>query len=353
MVHAGKKSYVYWKTEDSWAYDQAMGANAAGNKHTPFNPLLKFVPPTLTYKEEVIRFFSSLEPSVVYTTQWDPQETDNEAIYMDPIMMLNIFTNKIVPGTWANTVCNIEGLFTTQSDISSLAVHYLLFDQSGSGAHVDRTLKGVKITQWGLKCEKGKLLKEVWKWKAAALSDETQAPDIDDNFDGGEFNRTGVDGGFASWDSQGPFHSTDMTVTWDSSAIGGMDIENWDISVEIPEEFIHIYSNRAPQSRLAGVRNFVFNASGLITTEAQLDELEKTHANKTKATLKIQIGARSDYYIQFTNAYVSKFEFDGIPEAGAPSKCSITLSGGASTACSFKWEGKVSQDPSAHIVHAP
>ena len=61
--------------------------------------------------------------------------------------------------------------------------------------------------------------------------------------------------------------------------------------------------------------------------------------------------------MQFTQAYLSKFECDGIPEAGKPAECNLTLTGGTqsgtNTACSFKWEGKVSTDPSGHIVHAP
>lgn len=352
MVHAGNKSYAYWITQSTFNVDQTMT-----NTGTPFNPLLKFVPPTPTYKEETIRFFSSLTPSIIYTTEYDPTETSNEAIYKDPLFMLNIFTNKVVPQTWANTVCNIEGLFTTQSDVSSIDINYLLYDQSGGGSHISRTITGVKITEWGLKCEGGKLLKEVWKWKGSGVRNETVAPDIAANFDDGAFDRTGVDGGFADWDNQGPFHSTDMTVTWNSTDINGIHIKDWDLNVKVPETFVYIYSSREPATHMQDAQVFEFNASGKLETQSLVNIIDSLYSSKAKNTLKIQFGARSNYYIQFTQAYLSKLEFDGIPEAGKPCDCSLTLTGGTqsntNTACSFKWEGRVATDPSGHIVHAP
>jgi len=337
MVLASKKSYAYWKIEDSWAYDQAMGANGAGNYHLPFNPLLKFNPPLLKYKEEEIVFFSDEEASLVYTELRENEETENESIYRGPLLLVHLFPHVVEPGAWSQTGTNvITADFSTQSWVNSMAVHLHLHDQDeGAGNDLERTYKGTRITTYGWKCDRGKLIKEFWKWKAATLVEESQAPDMDAGLDDTKFNRTGIDGGFDVSSQQGPYHASDVTLTKGGVAIVGLEIEKFTLTINLPDEFIHIYSSRDPQVRYQGIKGFMLTAEGTMSNYTQQTEIEKLHKNKTLDTLQFLLEANN--WLQFTNSYVSKFNFDGIPEAGKPSKFDIEIKGGGSTALDFKW----------------
>lgn len=353
-VYIGKESYVYGKTETTWNNVEVMG-NGSSQKHIPFNRMTGFIPPEPRYRERVVYLFHSDVPQIIFTELLMPGEGVIETFFKDPFWLLKIFTRKTINSNsaWTGSEDVIDADFTTVADRESSAIQYHIQDRDASN-DIDVTLKGGKITQYQWIIRKGDIVLERIRIKMGSLAEATQHPDIDNGYDGGEFDRTGVDGGFGNWDTEitRPIHAKDIILKWGSSVLAGLSIENFTLIVDIGEEMMHIQSSLTPQVEFSGVKGFRLEVDGKLKTNTHVSEVRKLFSAKTKQTLKISYNTGEDKYIQFTQAYFSDdWDIIEIPGSGEVADCRFVIKGGEATALSFKWTGTVVKDPSDIINH--
>lgn len=353
-VFIGKQSYVFGKIESTWNNVEVMG-NGSSNKHIPFNKMIGFNPTDPRYRERVIFLFHSDVPQIIFTELLQPGEGIIEGFFKDPFWLLQIFTRKIINsgGAWTGTEDVIAADFVTVADRDSLAIQYHIQDRANVG-DIDVTLKGGKITQYQWIIRRGELVMERIRVKMASLTETTQAPDIDDGYDGGEFDRAGVDGGLGAWDTEitRPLHAKDIILKWGGSVLAGLSIENFTLTIELDEQMTHITSSQVPQIEWSGVKAFSLAVDGKLKTNTHVSEVRKLFQNKTKQTLKISYNSGEDKFIQFTQAYFSDdYDIINIPGSGQVANCRFVLRGGENTALSFSWTGTVVKDPSDIITH--
>ena len=196
MVHTGQGSYAYWMIEGT-----KLAADPSTDQNIPFNPMAALVPPEAKNVETEERTFNSLEPKIVYTGEIAPGEGPLEGSFRDPFLLLAYFTHKTLGGTWVTDIGTIDADFTAVDDVDTIGIQSRLFDQSGSGNHVDKLLKGGLPMKYSWIVEVAKLLKEVAEVKTLTFATNTQAPSIDNKFHDQSFG-SGV-GGWALWDKSG------------------------------------------------------------------------------------------------------------------------------------------------------
>ncbi|KKL17281.1 hypothetical protein LCGC14_2487150, partial [marine sediment metagenome] len=323
-VYLSTKAYVFLKSESSWNVASAMG-NGSSQKHVPLNQMKTFIPPKPKFSETVIYTFDSLEPSIIFTPRLETGEGAIEAFYRDPIgLLLRLFTRKVVNsgGAWltGGSDNQIVADFVSVADEETIAIQYEVEDRDAAN-EIDRRLDGCEIIRYEWLIRKGELLMENATIKAAGFADATQAPDIDDGFDDGAFDRAGIDGGFSAWDGEitRAIHSTEITLQFGGSVLAGLSIENFTLTLEVPKEQQHTTDSRNATVHWRAVRAWSLAVDGWLKTKAHLEEAEKVFASKSKtSTLKISYNVGLDKFLQFTNAYISSADFETIPipEAG-------------------------------------
>lgn len=347
-VFIGKESYVYGKIESTWNNVEAMG-NGSSQKHIPFNKMTGYAPAEPRYRERIVYLFHSDVPQIIFTELLAPGEGVIETFYRDPFWLLMIFTNKSVAGgSWSGTEDTITGDFVGVADRNSFATQHHIQDRANVG-DIDETLKGGKITQYQWIIRKGDIVLERIRVKMANFVEASQDPDMDAGYDGGEFDRAGVDGGFGNWDTEitRPIHAKDITLTWGNVALAGLSIENFTLTVDLSEEEQHIQSSQVAQVEWSGVKAFRLEVDGYLKTNAHVAEVKKLFSAKTKQDLKICYNAGLDKYMQFTQAYFSDdYDVIQIPSSGQVAGARFVIKGGEATALSFSWTGTVVKDPS-------
>jgi len=357
-IYLGKQAYVYLKSESSWNVASVMG-NGSTQKHVPFNQMKTFVPPKPKFSETVVYTFESFEPSIIFTPLLNPGEGVIEMFYRDPLVLLRLFTRKVANsgGAWltGGSDNNIVADFVSTADEETIAIQYEIEDRDAAN-EIDRRLDGCEITKYDWVINKGELLMENITIKAAGFADATQDPDIDAGFDGGQFDRTGVDGGFGAWDGEvtRAIHASEITLTLGGSALAGLSIENFTLSIEVPKEYQHTQESRNATIHFKGTRKWSLSVDGWLKTKAHLEEAEKIFSAKSASSiLKVAYNVGLDKFIQFTNAYVSSADFETIPipEAGQAARTSFVIRGGEDTALSFTWTGPETTSPLDHFKH--
>ena len=351
-VYIGKESYCYGKNELTWNNVAVMG-NGSTYKHIPLNRMVGFIPPEPRYRERVVYLFHSDVPQIIFTELLMPGEGVIESFYKDPFWLLQMFTNKSVAGgSWTGTEDTITGDFVGVADRNSFALQYHIQDRDASN-DLDYTLKGGKITQYQWIIRKGDIVLERIRVKMASSTPATQHPDMDAGYDGGEFDRAGVDGGFGAWDTEitRPLHAKDIILKWGGNALAGLSIENFTLIVDLEETEEHIQSSQVAQIEWSGVKSFRLEVDGKLKTNTHVQEVKKLFSAKSKQTLKISYNIGEDKYLQFTQAYFSDdYDIIQIPSSGQAASCRFVLKGGEKTALSFSWTGTVVKDPSDVIV---
>ena len=128
---------------------------------------------------------------------------------------------------------------------------------------------------------------------AADIRDDAQAPDIDDGLDDGEFNSSG-DGGYDNWDgelSSKHVRATDLTITKGGSALSGLHIEKWTMTIDFETEFIYAFGTLSPVAYVRKPVDFTFEADVSLTSEASIDQMYTLYGSKTIDTFKIAYDA--------------------------------------------------------------
>jgi len=350
-VYLGPGSYVYLIREAYWNDPSAIG-DGTTKKHIPLNPMRGFRPPKPKNRDRVEYWFSSLEPALIFTERIEPGEEDLEMLFVDPLpFLLPLFTHKTVTATWTGTGDVIMGDFTANDHIDSIALHYLVKDRS-STSELEKTLKGGKILRYEWIIRDGAKMMERVRVRCASVADETQAPDIDNGFDDGAFDRDGIDGGFSSWDTlmAKGVHASDVALTWGESPLAGLSIVNMRLTIDVNKIYQHLKSSREAAIQWEDIRFWQLEVDGFLKTTAHIVEVEKLFKDRSSQTLKLEYVTNK--YLQFTNAYFSDdYDIIAIPEPGRAAACRFTLKCGPGTALSFSWTGDVATDPSNHITH--
>lgn len=330
-------SYGYWARESTWG-NAAVGMPVTGTAvHQGFNAMKSFPwPKDLKYEEEEVYLCNDIDaPGIVYSTIIKTAELKFEAFFRDPFLALTMFNVKTISAAaqWASPnygaiAANFSGGVATYKDSIMYQLH--IDDYTGSPVQdIDRTFLGGKITNYKLRNEAGKLLKELLTIKFMNWKDQVRAFSSVTTFD---------DGLFGDWDQDGPFHSTEVTVEWGGAAVVGIDSWMEELEVVFKEEMKHYSNARYAGENWDGKREYFCRLEGILKTKAQLTQLESLHSAKTKQTLEYiynNAGGSEERKFQFTNAYVKEFEIDGIPEAGKAAQVKITLKGGVGSKLTY------------------
>ena len=190
-VIESKKLYMYWMRNGTW-----KSGDRSSDKHQPFNKISESTGlkvPEQMY--ELLRTCDSLYPNIEVDKNLEPSTITFRTFYGDPFMLLTIFPYKGVPTAWSGSEDTIAADFSTSTDNidENIAVQIHIHDSSGNNKHIDLFLDGGKITRYSWTLEAGGALIEEFDIKFAEVTvDSTYQVDIDDGFDDGNFNQTGV-----------------------------------------------------------------------------------------------------------------------------------------------------------------
>ncbi len=337
MVYLSPNSYGYWARESTWGNAATAMPITATAVHQPFNPMKSYPwPKDLKYEEEEVYLSNSIDaPGIVYSTIIKTAELKFEGFFRDPFLMLTMFNIKTVSAAaqWNSPnfgaiAGNFSGGASTYKDSIMYQLH--LDDYTGSPvSDIDRTFLGGKIINYKVRNEAGKLLKEILTIKFMNWKDQVRAFSSVAAFD---------DGQWADWDQDGPFHSTAVTVEWGGSAVVG--IETWmeELEVDLKEEMKHYSQKYYADENWDDQRQYFCRLEGILTTKAQLSQLESLYSAKTKQTLEYiynNAGGSEERKWSFTNAYIKEFEVDGVPEAGKAVNVKITIKGGVGSMLTY------------------
>jgi len=346
MVYSGQNSYVYWGVEGT-----ALAGDPSSDQNIPFNPCEKFTAPKPEYEETTKRTFDQLEPKYKFTNTLAPKTETNPHMFKDPFLLLACFTNKNVGGSWGTGDGTISADFTNNDDEDTLFIQEHVADQSGSGNHVDRLIKGVLPVSYAWIMEAGKMLMEEVTLKGLDYSDNTQAMSCSNDFHDQAWG-DGV-GGFADWDTDGKRPVKDMEIELGGAAIDGLQIESGTLKFDLGYDTSQIISSLSHSVKWLGVRDFIFTLKGKLNDKGELEEAEKLYSAKTTSTLKIYYDNETGYekYLQITNVAVEKHNVVEIPAAGSPVEANITFKGGEDCAASFSGTWEDHADPSVLVTY--
>jgi hypothetical protein len=309
-----------------------MGVNTSTNMHLPFNPIIgQFNPPEVEYTTVEETWFCDEENSIAYSGENEPKETTQEAIYRGPIFMLNgLFNHTSVDTAWSGSSKTMTGDFTSDSHITTMVVQNHVQDQDGS-SHVDTVYYGVKLTEHYLDVKKGRVMTEGWSWKARGTNTTAQACDMVNGYDGGEFNRTGVDGGFDNWDAShvNGIHASTVTLTAAGAAISHVNVENFRMGCKCPKEYLFNQTTKDAFDVSNKPREYYLEVEGTISGKNKYTEIRSTIANRTRRTYKMLF--KTNNYLQFTNGILERIDPATIPKAGEPLRVKMRFKGVAGT----------------------
>jgi hypothetical protein len=348
-IYLSPLSYGYWARESTWGNTAVGMPVTATAVHQGFNAMKSYPwPKDLKYEEEEVYLSNSIDaPGIIYTKLLKTAELKFEAFFRDPFLMLTMFNVKTISAAaqwnspnYGAIAANFSGGVSTYKDSIMYQLH--IDDYTGSPvSDIDRTFLGGKIVNYKIRNEAGLLLKEIFTVKFMNYKDQVRAFTSVANFD---------DGAFGDWDQDGPFHSTAVTVEWNGLAVVG--IKSWmeELEIAFKEDSKHFSNSRVAALNWDGKREYYCRLEGILTTKAQLEQLESLHSAKTKQTLEYiynDAAGNEERKWQFTNAFIKEFEIEGIPEAGNPAKCNITLKGGVGSKLTYAgaWHGLDHLDP--------
>jgi len=333
-------SYGYWGIEFSvgWGYGGAGFPITATVAHQGFNPTKSLpYPNDLRYSEERIFLYNSIDaPGIIFSMNMETMELDLEMFFKDPFLMLTMFNNKTITAgaTWGDgNTGTIVGDFTVDTYKDSIMYQLHIDNPGASGEDEDKTFLGGEITKYMVSYEVGKLLMENVTIKFMNAVNGAQPFTTDADFD---------DGLFADWDDDAPYHATSCRVEWGGSAIVGIEIENAKLEIPLIKEQKHLAKSRNASINWDSLREATCTVEGYLSTKAQVTQVQKLHAAKTKQTLEFiyfNPGGAEERKWQFTYGYISDVQIDGIPEAGNPVKTKFVISQGVGSALSYsgKW----------------
>lgn len=345
----GKGSYVYFGRESGgWG-----NGDPSSDRHMAFNPMTELSLKLPKYVQQQVTLFSELDHSIEFDEKLDIAKVSIRTLFRDPFLLLCLFTHKTVTSPWTGTGDNIAADFSDTDDEDTLWMQVHVHNQDGTN-HLNLLFTGGEIISYGWVIEQGKPMYEEVELQFKKVSENTQAVDIDDGFDDGSFDGSGLDGGFAMWDGAYSANdcalSKDCTITWGGSAISGLNVKKCEVKIEFNKVYEWIQSSLEAQVRWADKRSpFKATVEGIFKGNQDLSEFLAAYSSKTKQTFKVQYGTTK--YLQFTNAYISDIEGLGIPAAGEALKGTYTFVSGGGGVASYSWTANEATDPRNFITY--
>ena len=346
MVYAGADSYAYWGIEGT-----ALAGDPSADQNAPFNPMLEFSPPKPIYGEVVERTFDSREPKLIYTNERSPGAGSITSFFRDPFLLLTCFTHKTMTGDWSTTDGVLTGDFTDDDDVDTLFIQYRVADQTGA-SHLDRLIKGVRPVRYEWSIEQGGLMKETVGLQGLKVATNTQAMTCSNDFHDQAWG-SGV-GGWANWSNAGCISASDIVFHWNGATVDGLKIKSMTVALDLAKPTDRTYDSLDHNVYWDGIRDFTVTLTGLLNNLGELEEFEKTYANKTKNTLIFYYDNPASYekYLQITTGYVRVHDVVGIPVSGNAVEVSCTFAGGEGATASYSgtFDKDTHVDPSALIT---
>jgi len=197
MVLAGKGYYIYYGRNSTF-----KGGNRASDKHQAFNPMVDSIafPDSMKYTIESITTINKLYPNIEYDQQLEEGTIRLRSNLRDPIPLATFFTYKGLPTAWSGTADVMTFNFSNLNDQDkNLWMQIHIHDQSGASNHLDIFLDGGEMVTYKWILEQGEPVYEEFEIKFVEITIATDtdstgayACDIDDGFDDGSFDQTGV-----------------------------------------------------------------------------------------------------------------------------------------------------------------
>lgn len=337
MVYT-KKHVVFFAREGAllptWGYGAAGMPASSVIVHQPLNPSKSFSITLITLEHEEIVLSDDNVPAIVFDTKVVIKEMElKNMYYKDPFLMLCFFNNKTISASWGDgNTGTLIGNFSADTYKDSIMIQVTLVDSSGGASNFAYTFHGGEITQYQVVAEEGKLLMENVKVKLMDMVSNVQAFTSDLDFDDGSTRPN------ANWDEDAPFLSKNVSYEWGGVAPVGIAVVKGTMTFSIPREQEHTQGSQKASQHWDGIPlKCEAILDGFLTTNAQIAEVIKAYASKTKQTFEMiynDAGGTEERKWQSTQMYLKNYEFDGdaIPEGGKPVKCKLTFTNGVADA---------------------
>ena len=332
----GQGQVLYWGIETQSGVNTLLNGGVPfrnSDLNQPFNPIEGEIPlPYPEYEQEMVYTSDSLEANInlSYTKELKPGEASwpnaKGMIYHDPMfMMANVFTKKVISGTWAGgagTYGKITGSFLSNSHVDTIMFQYKKIDDSAV-TQFEKTLHGIVADEFRIGFDKGNVLRTKYALKTCKQANNTRGYSAEANFD---------DGRWADWAKSTFYPATGCKVYWDNShAAEFVDINVYNawLIFKIPKKYNVESSSLVPYEVHHENRVFTAEITGSVKGDTELDELDSLLSAKTKKDLRLQwdLTTNENKFIDITNAFVNKIDSRKIPSASAKYEATITLKG--------------------------
>jgi len=197
MVLASPGYYIYYGRSTT-----LKGGDRSADKHQAFNPMLKSIdfPEDMKYAIKQVTTVENLYPNIEYDEKLEEGTVRFSCHFRDPILFGTLFTYKGLPTSWTETADVMTFNFSNLvNQDKNLWVQLHVHDNSGASNHLDIFLDGGELISYKLIVAQGEPVIEEFEIKFAEIDVATEtdstgayAVDIDDEFDDGSFDVTGV-----------------------------------------------------------------------------------------------------------------------------------------------------------------
>lgn len=349
----GLGSVIFWAVEASFK-NAGAGMPVTGTAvHQPFNPIEGGIDlPLPFYQQEVVYTQESLNMDVnlTYDKSYEPAAglfpNDKGCIVHDPMPMLAfMFPNKVLSGTWgggAGTYGKIIADFTVLTYEDTVMIQYKTID-SASNVVEEKTLLGVKSTEYRLGFKKGDVLREKFQLIVAQELDNTRAFSASASFDNGKW---------ADWAKSTVYPASDCKLFWDDSFAAELvdfNVEEAEFIIRTPQEYLTDKSSLIPFARINGKREYLAQVKGYIMGDTELDEYRAAYSAKTKKNLRLQWDSTTNEtkFMDIDDAHIVGIGATRVPAADEVWRTTLQFRG---ISCDFEGNYNNLADPDARIT---
>lgn len=349
--------YLYMVRGTTW-----KGGDPSSDEHIPFNPITESTGiklPQAVY--DLIASAASLYPTIEVDKSQDPTTITLRTYFREPFQFFEIFPYKALPSSWTGTSDTITANFTTsRANLDkNIGMQLKLPDPAGGGKDVTLFFDGGTIEAYRWDAENQGAVFEEIDIKFAEISDSTTACDIDDGFDDGAFDTSGVDGGWAWWNRNlwsaavQVLLTQSVTVEVAGADPPGLAVQSWNFEFPTPHKMDFVASSRVAGAVYEEVRGpWKVEFQGLLDGDDNIAEAYTALASKTKRTITIVYGTSPlTKTIQITNAVLKSIDGLSVPAAGESIEVTYVYEGAGSSLLTYVWVGTEADDPSDYINH--
>lgn len=161
------------------------------------------------------------------------------------------------------------------------------------------------------------------------------------------------DGGWSVWDgaydaTKGEVaHSKDVTITFGSSQLSGIDVQSGKLVIEVPKERTWVMTSLTANRSIMKVRNWYLELDGITINNDQVADFLAQIGSKSTGTVKVEYGTTK--FLQFTNGMIVGTPPGEIPSAGEKVPGKYKIQGSANSELTFGWTADETTDPTAQV----